>query len=154
LPIWWDGSPPTPVDVWQPEAITLLCLYLSPLFCFSLLLQVGIVLCLFLADRRADYRYALLAGLQGFLLGLVHTYDIITMAAIWAVYLILTLLHPTRNRPEGRSNRLAVLGHALVAGLLTLPAVVYIAYQLRHESVFRARANVPTLAPSLTWVLI
>ncbi len=41
FPLWWETSPIlTPVDIWQPEAITFLSLYLSPLFAFALMLQV------------------------------------------------------------------------------------------------------------------
>lgn len=43
---------------------------------------------------------------------------------------------------------------ALVAGAITAPAVLYIAYQLRTESVFRARANVPTLSAPFAWALL
>src|SRR5262249_25808024 len=35
--LWRDSGAQSPVDVWQPESTTFLCLYLSPLFLVSLL---------------------------------------------------------------------------------------------------------------------
>ncbi len=168
LPIWWDVNPiQTPVDKWQPEAITFLSLYLSPLFLFSMALQVGMVALLFQGERTGKARFAVFAGLCGFVLGLVHSYDIITMTAIWLAYLLVqtavSLLRgsagsrsETFNKPQALS--LSQLGQswlrAILAGLLTFPSVLYVYNELRTEAVFRARANVPTLSPALIWVLL
>jgi len=163
LPNWWDDNPiNTPIDKWQPEAITFLSLYLNPLFVFSMALQVGLLTLLFQGERTGQMRYAVYAGLCGFLLGLVHTYDILTMAAIWLAYLLIitvsslraaTPLSPAAWERGAGGVRIAWL-QALVAGAIAAPAVLYIAYQLRTESVFRARANVPTLSPPFVWVLL
>jgi hypothetical protein len=187
LPIWWDAPPlDTPIDKWQPEAITFLSLYLSPLFAFSMALQVGILTLLFLGERTGRMRYAVAAGLCGFLLGLTHSYDIISLAAIWLVYLLINTLRPfpdtehaapdMRGKPalsavdlsatEGMKDgnleprnpnpdtRITMWLRAIVAGVLTAPAVLYLYHELRTEAVFSARANVQTLSPPLAWVLL
>ena len=62
LPLPWNAlptaptCPPGPIDFWQPEAITFLSLYLSPLFCFSMLLQVGILGLLFQGERTGKHQ--------------------------------------------------------------------------------------------------
>lgn len=152
MPNWW-GDPPiqTPIDKWQPEAITYLSLYLSPLFCFSMALQVGALTLLFQGVRTGRMRYAVGAGLCGLVLGAVHTYDILSLTAVWIVYLLLS----TMRRGQGEtSNRSTPWLHALAAGAITVPSVVYITLQLASEAVFRARAGVDTLTPLPVWVLL
>jgi len=154
LPFWWPDAPiQTPIDKWQPEAITFLSLYLSPLFCFSLALQVGILTLLQQAERTGHLRYALWAGLCGLVLGFVHTYDIITMAAVWACYLVVRQVLPLWNRSTPPLP-LHAWWQALIAGVLTAPSVAYIAWQLHTELVFQQRAEVKTTSPSLRWVLL
>lgn len=152
LPLWW-GDPPiqTPVDKWQPEAITYLSLYLSPLFCFAMALQVGILSLLFGGVRTGKMRYAVGAGLCGLVLGATHTYDILSLAAVWIVYLILCTV--LRHQDENPQRGTAWL-QALVAGAITLPSVLYIYHQLTSEAVFRARAEVKTLTPLPLWVFL
>jgi hypothetical protein len=168
LPFWWTASPiHTPIDKWQPEAITFLSLYLSPLFVFSLALQVAIFSLLFTAERRGKVKYALWAGLCGFLLGLVHSYDVISISAVWIVYLLLNTALPSstgrRNRNTSEvsdtrhptpDTRLRAWGYALLAGAITAPSVAYIYLQYKTEAVFRARADVATLSAPLYWVLL
>lgn len=153
LPSWWLDSPiQTPIDKWQPEAITYLSLYLSPLFCFSLALQVGILTLLFRGLRSGEMRFAVGAGFCGLLLGLVHTYDIVSLSAVWLVYLAvhtLTRMHSDSAQSAGKGWL-----QAAVAGAITTPSVLYIYHQLNTEVVFRTRAEVKTLAPSLIWVLL
>ncbi len=152
LPGWWSELPiQTPIDKWQPEAITYLSLYLSPLFCFSMGLQVCIITLLFCGVRTGKMRYAVGAGLCGAVLGVVHTYDILSLAAVWLVYLLLHTIMPrhVEHRKCG-ANWL----QALVAGSITAPSVLYIYLQLTSEAVFRARAEVKTLAPLPFWVVM
>jgi hypothetical protein len=153
LPLWWDHALPTPVDTWQPEAITFLSLYMSPLFCFSMLLQVAMVVLLLTGDRTGRMRYAVYAGVCGFLLGMTHTYDVITMTAIWTTYLIAQTIIVLRSKQPTKTITMSWL-RAVVAGSITLPAVAYIAYQLKTEAVFQARANVATLTPAFYWILL
>ncbi len=149
----WAGNPlmQTPVDLWQPEAITYLSLYLSPLFCAAMALQVGILTLLMMGARTGKMRYAVGAGLCGLVLGAIHTYDILSLTAVWLVCLIYLTVFP---RQEERSNRGTPWIQALVAGAITVPSILYIYHQLTSEAVFRARAEVPTLTPALTWILM
>jgi hypothetical protein len=146
---WLFPAPPifAPVDTWQPEAITFLSLYANALFCASMAAMVGIFLCLLAAQRTGKARYAVSAGLLGFLLGNFHSYDVITIAAVWAGYLIACGLTALRLPvPE--------LRQAMIAGLIALPSVLYQYYLLRSDPVFQARAAVPTLSPGLQYYLL
>lgn len=148
FPLWWDTAPlNTPVDTWQPEAITFLSLLLSPLFIFSLCLQVAILGLLYRSASRVDYRSAVLAGVSGFVLGLTHSYDVLSLSAVWGTYLLFRTFQERRIPPNTWIS-------TLVAGALTAPAVLYIYLQYRTEAVFRARADVATLSPPLQWVIL
>lgn len=150
IPFFWDSTPPTPIDSWQPEAITFLSLYLSPLFCVSMLMQVEILHHLLLAERNNQWKHALIAGIYGALLGLTHTYDVVPLALVWVVYLVFSLLTKSKTAAP-TSARIVFAG---IAGLLTAPSVGFIAYQLRTEAVFRARADVETLSPNIIWTFL
>lgn len=152
LPLWWADSPfNTPIDKWQPEAITFLSLYLSPLFCFSMALQAAILLLLFQGERAERARFAVGAGLCAFLLGLVHSYDVITIAAIWIGFLaVRTVSRPAVEKWKTAGSWL----RGVLAAAIASPAVLYIFIQLKTETVFRARANVLTLSPPPAWVLL
>jgi hypothetical protein len=152
LPIWWSSPPlQTPIDKWQPEAITYLSLYLSPLFCFAMALQVGILILLFSGTRTGRIRYAVGAGLCGLALGAVHTYDVASLAAVWIVYLI---FHTFLSSRSDSANRFTPWLQAGVAGLITAPSILYIYLQLMSEAVFRARAEVPTMSPLPFWIFM
>ena len=162
LPFWWDAFPlETPIDKWQPEAITFLSIYMSPLFAFSMALQVGILLLLLLGERTGRMRYALYAGIGGFVLGLTHSYDIISLTAVWLGFLIITTLESLlgssrQTASDPASIRTLIAGswlRGLTAGALTIPSVLYMYLQYKNEAVFRARAEVPTLSPSPTWLM-
>ncbi len=150
LPLWWDTAPIlAPIDTWQPEAITFLSLYLSPLFAFSMLLQVSILTLLLQAERSKSYRPAVAAGMCGSLLGLTHSYDVISLFVVWGAYVAVQIFI-TKNIRQSMPTIL----RAKVFGLITLPSVIYIYLQFQSDPVFRARANVPTLAPPVAWVFI
>jgi hypothetical protein len=163
LPNWWDViGTETPIDKWQPEAITFLSLYLNPLFLCAMILQVGIVALLLRGMQTGKARYALAAGVCGFVLGLTHSYDIITMAAIWLGYLVVQTVVVLRQGKAhgvdaGRNARTA-LGRswlqALLASILTFPAVLYVYIQYVTEKVFHERANSLTLSPPLAWIIL
>lgn len=132
----------SPVDVWQPEAITFLCLYQAPLFLVSLALMVLVLDHLWQAEEQARLKPALLAGLAGLVLGNIHTYDVITLMAVWAVYLVARMV-------QSRTLLPASWGRAVVAGTITMVSTGYVVYMLRTESVFAQRAAVPTLSPPI-----
>src|SRR5207245_111423 len=53
---WLIPGPPdaplsSPIDTWQPEAITFLSLYANALFCAAMTAMVGLFLCLLSAQR-------------------------------------------------------------------------------------------------------
>jgi hypothetical protein len=96
-------------------------------------------------------RYAVGAGLCGLLLGLVHTYDVLSLGAVWLVYVIVLTM---RRNTDGAPKLLTGWLQALVAGALTAPSVLYIYHELTSEAVFRARAEVKTLTPFPAWVLL
>src|SRR6266849_2508431 len=86
---WPGDSPPSvPADTWQPEAITFLSLYANALFCAAMAAMAGIFLCLLVAQRTGKVRPAVVAGLLLLLLGNFHSYDVITLVAVWAAYLV------------------------------------------------------------------
>ncbi len=137
----------TPVDTWQPEAITFLSLYLSPLFTFSMWLQIAVMLQLVRSHRQQSMRCAVFAGIGGAVIGLSHTYDIVGIAFTWLAYLAVCTFR----------NRQAVAGdilRATVAGVITLPGVAVIAWELHTNKVFHDRAAVATLSASPVWVLM
>ena len=135
-------APSGSVDVWQPEAITFLSIYLNPLFLAGLILMLGSLYFLTLAHRSGKYYYGLYAGVCLLLLGNIHTYDVLTVAAVWAGYLaILTILE--RKLP---TKTIAI---SVIAASIAIPSVAYQIYLYRIDEVFRARANSPTPSPDI-----
>lgn len=160
LPIPWEifpspYGPAGPVDNWQPEAITFLSLYLSPLFCFSLALQIAIIALLWKAEITRRFSYTISAGLLGAILGLTHTYDIISVSAVWCVFLISGVLpQKTRAVEWSYHTTLGSICRALVAGAIALPSVAYIYHALQTEATFNKRMNVVTGTTGVQWVLL
>ena len=138
IPVLWEAG--GTVDAWQPEAIIFLSIYLFPLFIVSLLLMVAIIGWLLVAERTQNTRYAVYAGLCGLLLGNIHTYDAVTLTAVWGVYLIV------RTVAERHFDARAWV-HGLIAAGLTAISTGYIAYLLKTEAVFAQRAAVQTVSP-------
>lgn len=145
---WIPGVWPAAIDAWQPEAITYLSLYLSPLFCFALSLQALSALLFMKAIQSGSARYVFWAGIAVCLLGLTHTYDVITMMAIFGAYAVAIsalryIASPTRP-----------LIYAAIIGIIALPAVLYIKHELDTENVFHQRMEVPTRSGPLGLVLV
>lgn len=132
------------VDLWQPEAITFLSIYLSPLFSFSMILMVGSLYLLYLHGMTGRTRDAILAGALLLILGNVHTYDLIPVGIAWALYASVSLL---------RRNARPIVG-GLIAGGMAVPSAAYQVYTYLHEPVFRIRADVLTLSPSIVFYLL
>lgn len=138
-----SGKPPTgPVDIWQPEAITFLSIYLNPLFLAAQVLMLGALYSLLLAHRTGHARYAAYAGVSMLLLGNIHTYDVVTVAAVWVAYLLIVTA-------RDRKLDLRSIGLSLIAALIALPSAGYQLYVYRIDEVFRARANTPTPSPPI-----
>ena len=157
IPLAWENfssratCPAGPIDLWQPEAITFLSLYLNPLFLCAMCLQIGIFMLLLNAERGGGIKSAIFAGICGLVLALVHTYDVLTVAAVWFVYLIIRLFFGKRNPSAPLSARLIP---AFIAGIITLPGVLLMASQLQTNKVFNARANVETLTAYPQYLLL
>lgn len=143
IPGLW-GQFPAPIDSWQPEAITFLSLYLSPLFCFSLMLQALVVLNTLNALRTGSIGFSLVSGACVFMLGLTHTYDVITMLAVLFAWAAVSLGISARSSATKR-----LLVSAFTALLMGAPAVLYIYHQLQTEAVFHQRMEVRTASGPL-----
>src|SRR5437016_8025916 len=124
--LWAETGFAAPVDVWQPEAITFLSLYLNPLYLASLLLMVGVLHGLDRAEQTGRIKLALVAGMCGVLLGNIHTYDVITVAAIWVVFLVVKAI--LAGSVDGGS-----LVRGLIAAVPTAVSTGYTYYTLRTE---------------------
>jgi hypothetical protein len=122
------------------EAFTFLTLYLNPLFTVSLLLMVGFLIGLL--DSESSAKPAALSGICGLVLGNIHGYDVITLTAIWLLYLI------TRTLANRRIPR-NLLAPTLIAFMPAFLSAGYQYFLLKSNPVFAARVNVPTLSPPL-----
>ncbi|NLH99191.1 MAG: hypothetical protein GX446_06830 [Chthonomonadales bacterium] len=147
VPGLWERGFAGPVDTWQPEAVSFLSIYLFPLFTVSLALMLGILVNLLEAERTSSRWPAVRAGLCGFVLGNIHTYDVVTLTVIWLCYLA---ARAVRDRGLPRK----AIGDALIAGAPTALSTGYMLWVFRTETVFAQRVAVPTLSPDLRWVLL
>ncbi|MEP6756606.1 MAG: hypothetical protein ABJA67_13960, partial [Chthonomonadales bacterium] len=136
-----------PADTWQPEAITFLSMYLFPLFLVSQILMVGVIGFLWKADQTGQRKFAVYAGLCGLLLGNIHTYDVLTLSIVWVAYMVYRTI-----RRDGAVGRLWIDG--LLAGAIAAPSTAYVAWMLKSEAVFRARAEVLTLTPNVRFYVL
>ena len=143
-PHWHDKNVAgSPVDAWQPEAYIFLSLYTSALFTVSLLLIVGALYALLLGEQTGQWRYPLIAGVCGAVLGNMHSYDVLHLSAAWGLYLVvLTIIRRGRGVALSWARGIVALG-------LTLPTTVYQYLIFQREAVFRQRAEVPTLSPAI-----
>ena len=139
----WSNKnvPNSPVDAWQPEAYTFLSLYTSALFTVSTLLILATLYALLKGEETGKWRYPVLAGVCGAILGNMHSYDVLHLACAWGLFLVVwTIIQ--RGRGVGMSWLRGVLALAL-----TVPTTLYQLYVFNAEATFHKRANVPTLAP-------
>jgi hypothetical protein len=145
IPGLWPS--PGPIDLWQPEAITFLSLYLSPLFCFSLALQALSVLQFARAVETGKFKYAAFAGLTVFVLGLTHTYDVITMLTVFGAFALASTLMRSTNHTS------KVWIYFAIVAIIAAPAVLYIYHELQTENVFHLRMEVKTASGPI-WQLV
>ena len=136
------AAPSGSVDVWQPEAITFLSIYLNPLFLAGLILMLGSLYFFTLAQRTGKYKYGIFAGVCLLLLGNIHTYDVLTVATVWIAYLLLVAILE-RKLP---TKTIAI---STIAALIAIPSIAYQVYLYRIDEVFRARANSPIPSPDI-----
>jgi len=152
LPGLWERGFAGPIDLWQPEAITFLSVYLFPLFAVSLALMLGVLVNLLEAERTRSLKPALWAGLWAFLLGNIHTYDVITLALVWCCCRPILVIAARPSAAGGRPDR-GGLARAAVAGLPAVLSSGHMFWVFKTEAVFAQRVAVPTLTPSPVWVL-
>lgn len=129
------------VDMWQPEAITFLSMYLNPLFLAGLMLMIGSFHFLLLAEKTGKLAHGLWAGVCLLLLANIHTYDVITVGCVWFVWFIASSI--LRKSINARTLLLS-----LIAAAMALPALAYQYHLYSIDSVFQARANTVIASPS------
>jgi len=130
------------VDVWQPEAFTFLSIYVSVLFVVATIFILTAMYNLVRGELTGRWIYGVNAGICGLVLGNIHSYDVLHIAAAWGLYLVVVTI-AERKFDRGRWLR------AVIAGAMTLPTTVYQYWVFKHEPVFHARAETPTLSPPL-----
>jgi hypothetical protein len=141
---WRDKNlPGSPVDAWQPEAFTFLSLYTSALFTVSTALIVGALYALLRGEQTGKWRYPVIAGLCGAILGNMHSYDVLHLAAAWGLFLVVWTVQRRGVSVAG------TWGRAILALGLTMPTTLYQYFLLKQDAVFSKRAAVPTLSPPL-----
>lgn len=131
-----------PVDLWQPEAITFLSVYLNPLFLIGLILMVASFHFLYRMKETGAWRDSLLAGLMLLLLGNIHTYDVLTVGAVWATYMI-------QKAVRMRQIPWRLIGQSAMAAAIALPSVAYQLYLYSREDVFKMRVESAAPSPAL-----
>jgi hypothetical protein len=131
----------------MPEAITFLSLLLNPLFCFSVWLMVVLWTAYICAVRAGSWKLALLAAAAAFILGNIHTYNIIAVWLTLAAYVVLAAV--IRRRFPMREALFAALIAALAA-----PFVIYQYWLFQADPVFREKALTPTLTPPPTYFIM
>ncbi len=138
-----------PIDLFQTEAITFLSLYYSPLFAPALALMVVFVTALLRAERTGRLADIWPACVAGALLGNIHTYDIVSLFAVAALWRVADAVHTRRFDRAGWTRLILV-------SLAALPSSAYTAWATRADPLFRARAfvNEPTLTPALPWIVV
>lgn len=142
---WLLGEPKpmvSSVDTWQPEATTFQSIYLNPMFVAALLLMVWAMYCLVRIHSTGRTRYGVMGGAALLLLGNVHTYDVITVGAVWAVYVICLMI--AQKKILWRT-----LGLSILAAVIAMPSSIYQYYLYRVDPVFQARANTEALSPQI-----
>ena len=131
----------------MPEAITFLSLLLNPLFCFSVWLMVALWTAYIAAVRVNSWKLAALAGTAGFVLGNVHTYDMITVWLTLAGYVIAVAV-------IGRRFPAREAGFAALVGVMAAPFVIYQYWLFQANAVFREKALTLTLTPPPAYFLM
>jgi len=139
---WQMINPPgSPIDSWQPEAYTFTSIYVNALFVIASILIVGLLYSLLLAVRTGKMRYAVIAGVCGFIMGDIHSYDVLHVAAAWGLFLVIWTIFRWRRGVR----RLWV--HSILALAMTMPTTFYVYHAFRTNPVFNSRAESPTLTP-------
>ncbi|MFQ3549559.1 MAG: hypothetical protein SNJ70_07390, partial [Armatimonadota bacterium] len=130
------------VDLWQPEAITFLSMYLNPLFLISLILMIAVFYFLLKFEDEKNLLFAVKSGICLLLLSNIHTYDVVTIAFVWTIYVITSCII------DRQIKSYLILG-SFIAALIALPGVGYQYYSIISDAVLYARANTPAFSPPI-----
>ena len=93
-------------------------------------------------------KYAVYSGLAVCLLGLTHTYDVITMIAVFGSFAFALTL----SRKDGSLSKPWLFTG--IVGILALPSVLYIYRELQTENIFHKRMEVRTASGPLHNVML
>jgi hypothetical protein len=146
--LWQLESPEQgPVDLWQPEAITFLSLYFTPLFIAALALMVVFLLSALRWERGGGFKSLWPAMVSGALLGNFHSYDVIHLFAVWFVYRIVSDITARKISWQGWMG-------FIMAGIATLPTTAYQAWALMIDPVFKERAFVSKTLSHPVWQVL
>jgi hypothetical protein len=121
------------IDLAMPEAHIFFTIVTFPHFALgaTLLLVIFMLALLFYQTRR--FRYAVLAGLAGFMMGIVHPYNMLIVAGTLGGWLLVKLWD------ERRLPAYETLG-TVVMGMMALPPFVYYLYVFSTNPAFSAWA--------------
>ncbi|MBQ7257130.1 MAG: hypothetical protein IJS60_05500, partial [Abditibacteriota bacterium] len=128
----------TTIDVWQPEAITFMSVYLNPLFTISLILIISIFYSLIKLWYTGQRKYFYSGSLLLLLLGNVHTYDVVNIYAVWIVFLIYRLFTEKGFVSWIKNTYKEIL--VLAIGVIT-PFINFMIY--RSDPIYKARVDTP-----------
>lgn len=131
------------VDLWQPEATVFFTLYVNPLHAFSLFF---IVLCFYSLLKWKDFKGGIIAGVCLLVLANAHTYDLIIIGSVWALYLIGLWI-------KNKKLPLPDIKNIFLVWLIASPGIYYQLFILLRDPVFAKRAMVPLPSPSFYWYL-
>ena len=129
-----------PIDLYQPEAITFLSLYYTPLFLAALTLMVVFLTAVLRVERTGKVADIWPAAVAGAFLGNFHTYDVITLLSVYGAFRAASDMKAKRlNIPAWTAFVVALIPAALTTG--------YTYYALIQDPLFKLR-NVKTQTPS------
>jgi len=139
--------PNSPIDLWQTEAVSFLCVYQNPLFLAALTAMLLTFLFAFKGMESGKLRWWIAAGVSTGLLANFHSYDVIQLLGTLTCYLILRWFALKKPAPA------ELLGLAVVAAF-SVPGVAYQLWLYQTDPIFRARALVPTGSAHPIYVLL
>ncbi|HMO57566.1 MAG TPA: hypothetical protein PKA05_02565 [Roseiflexaceae bacterium] len=87
---------PFPFDIYTSEPNSFFIMLGFPHFGIALALILAMIGCFVLALRRRQYRYAVVAGVVGLMLGMQHAYDLVTIYAVFGATGLLIWLRDRR----------------------------------------------------------
>lgn len=127
------------IDLYQPEAITFLSLYYTPLFLAALALMVVFLTAVLRVERTGKVADIWPAAIAGAFLGNFHTYDVITLFSVYGAFRIAADVKAKRiNVAAWTAFVVALIPAALTTG--------YTYYALIQDPLFKLR-DVKTQTP-------